>query len=286
MIHPDLDITALRSFASISALGSFSRAAERHLRSQAAITQQIQKLEGQLGAQLFDRSRRQVRLTPAGEKLLQSVLPLLAAHDAMVASFREPDLAGRVRLGTPEDFATSQLSGVLAAFAEAHPQVSLEVSCDLTLNLMAAFQRDAFDLVLVKRDPGEAQDSVWREQLVWVDGPGEAAHHRRPLPLVLSPQPCIYRQRALAALDAAGLGWRLSYVSPSLAGAQAAVRAHLGVTVLPRTMVPEGLAILGPDAGLPPLPDTEIALLRQPGSESAPVLRLAGFITQALTHRH
>lgn len=282
-----LDLATLRSFVSIVELGSFSKAASRHFRTQAAISQQIRRLEALLRTSLLERHGKQVRPTLAGDALLAKARALLAAHDALVAAVREPELEGRVRLGTPEDFATTHLSTVLAAFAEAHPRVALDVSCDLTLHLQAAFQRGAFDLVLLKRDPAptRADEIVWHERLVWVEGPTGMAHLRDPLPLVLSPHPCVYRQRALRVLESIGRRVRLSYVSPSLAGAQAAVRAGLGLTVLPRDMVPAGLTILGPDSGLPALADTEIALLRAPGVNSAPVLRLAEHIVHVLGQR-
>ena len=81
------------------------------------------------------------------------------------------------------------------------------------------------------------------------------------LPLVVSPHPCVYRKRALRALDDAGRRWRVACTSTSLAGAQAAVHAGLAVTVLPAAMVSSGFIVLGPAAKLPKLPATEIALL-------------------------
>lgn len=82
----------------------------------------------------------------------------------------------------------------------------------------------------------------------------------------------------MQALDAAGRRWRVAYTSTSLAGAQAAVRAGLGVTVLPRGMVPPDLAIL-PDG--PDLRDTEIALMTAEPL-SLPARRLAEHIIRSL----
>ena len=82
---------------------------------------------------------------------------------------------------------------------------------------------------------------VWREPLVWTcasDHIAALTERSRELPLVVSPHPCVYRKRALRALDDAGRSWLVAYTSTSLAGAQAAVRAGLGVTVLPAGMVP------------------------------------------------
>ena len=83
----------------------------------------------------------------------------------------------------------------------------------------------------------------------------------REMPLVVSPHPCVYRKRALKALDEIGRRWRVAYTSTSLAGAQAAVRAGLGVTVLPAGMVPSGFKVLDRRSRLPALPEAEIALM-------------------------
>lgn len=115
-------------------------------------------------------------------------------------------------------------------------------------------------MILVKRDPKAAKGGmkVWREPLVWA----ASDHHKseEPLSLVLSPQPCIYRARALAALDKAKKPWRISYTSPSLAGTIAAVKAGLGITVLPANMLPNGIH---PIRRMPELADAEITLMKR-----------------------
>jgi DNA-binding transcriptional LysR family regulator len=75
-------------------------------------------------------------------------------------------------------------------------------------------------------------------------------------------------------VTASNLPWRIAYVSPSLAGAQAAVRAGLGISVLPKNMVPADFVVLGADDGLPEVSETEIALLaREPLSRPAAMLK-------------
>jgi DNA-binding transcriptional LysR family regulator len=76
--------------------------------------------------------------------------------------------------------------------------------------------------------------------------------------------------------------WRIVYTSPSSEGLQAAVRAGLGVTVMSRDMVPDGLIMLGEDSGLPLMPDTEIALYRAPGQLSRAAELLATHIVHSL----
>jgi DNA-binding transcriptional LysR family regulator len=103
---------------------------------------------------------------------------------------------------------------------------------------------------------------------------------------VVAPSPCVYRKRAIGALERAGRPWRCAYTSPSLAGQQAALRAGLGVTVLPLEMAPSDLARLGPAQGLPDLPDTEIALMRAATAVPPAAERLAAFILASLDKQH
>ena len=280
----NLDIDLLRAFATIAESASFTRAAERLHRTQSTISLQVKRLEEQIGRQLFERNARMVRLTAEGEVLLAYALRILQVNDEAVSRLTEPDLEGSVRLGTPEDFATTHLPRVLARFARSNPRVALEVSCDLTLNLLAGYECGEFDLVLLKREPEGPSTGVmvWREPLVWAALDRGIVQVDRPLPLILSPQPCVYRRRAVEALGEARKDWRIAYTSPSLAGTQAAVFAGLGVTVLPKEMVPAGLHVLGAQDGLPDLHDTEIALFGRSEGQSKPAQRLAEHIIRSL----
>lgn len=278
-----LDLDLLRCFVAVCETRNMTHAATRLLRTQSAVSLSIKRIEELLGLVVLERGPRAVRPTAAGEQLLNHARKLLAAHDQMLDEIAEPALEGSVRLGTPEDFATSYLSQVLARFAQSHPRVALEVSCDLTLNLIERFGRGEFDLVLIKREPAgaEAGVRVWREPLVWASAPGFDIEAAETLPLVVSPNPCVYRARALNALDRSGRRWRIAYTCGSLAGSQAAVRAGLGLSVLPRDMVPRDLAIHDDPARLPDLHDTEIALLAAM-TLSLPAERLREHVIRAL----
>lgn len=283
-MQTNLDLDTLRAFVTVAETASFSRAGERLFRSQSTISLQIRRLEDQIGQRLLDRTPRSVRLTPQGQHFLGFARRIVDLNDDAVARLAEPELHGTVSIGTPEDFATSHLPDVLARFAQAYPAVALAVTCDLTLNLLDGFRSDQFDLVLVKREPSRDPDGlrVWREPLVWVAGP-ETGSEPEPVPLVVSPAPCVYRKRAVEALDTAGIRWRISYTCASLAGSLAAVRAGLGMTVLPKDMVPAGLRAIEA-SHLPDLPDTEIALLTRPAL-SDPGKRLRDHIVRSLEFR-
>ncbi|TCD04354.1 LysR family transcriptional regulator [Erythrobacteraceae bacterium CFH 75059] len=277
-----LDLDLLRSFVTVAELGGFTRAGTRLGRTQSAVSLQIKRLEEQVGVPLIARGPRHFALTGAGRRLLPHARQMLRMNDAAMAELVEPEVAGLVRLGVPEDFATAHLPEVLAEFTDAHPKVELEVTCDFTLNLEQAFRAGRFDLVLVKREPEVALTGmrVWREPLIWVARDHLSVPADGPLLLIASPEPCVYRHRAIAALEAVGRPWRCSYTSTSLAGTQAAVRAGLGVAVLPREMCPDTLTPV-PEGVLPALADTEIALIEAPGASHS-ARRFAQHIAQAL----
>lgn len=259
------DALTLECFIAVAETGSFTRAAGKVSRTQSAVSQQIAKLEGMIGKPVFIRARH-FSLTPEGELLLTYAKKIVQLNREAMDRFKHPELQGEVRFGLPEDFASVFLSEVLTEFASLHPRVMLNVECDLTLNLFSRFRKKEFDLVLVKMSKPEDFPNgmdVWSEALEWVGNKNladfdEAQH----VPLVLSPQPCVYRARAIQALEKINRKWRIVFSSHSYAGTVAAVKAGMGITVLPRNMVPEDLHIIRAKKQLPNLDDTHISLLK------------------------
>lgn len=122
---------------------------------------------------------------------------------------------------------------------------------------------------------------VWSEALEWV-GDTSLINPQKPVPLVLSPQPCVYRASAIKALEKAGRSWRLVLSSPSYAGAVAAVKAGLGITVMPHTMIPDTLSAVD-DSILPPLGDSHVSLLKHRADNPA-INSLQGFVLKKMKH--
>lgn len=257
-----IDTVTLQCFISVAETGSFTKAAERVGRTQSAISQQMTKLENLLGKALLVRGKT-FALTPEGEIFLGYARQIFALHREAMDRFKEPELEGEVRFGLPENFATVYLSEVLAEFSRIHPRILLNIECDLTLNLFERFKKKQFDIVLVKMNRPEDFPNgldVWSEPLKWV-GDESLIDKNKPVPLVLSPKPCVYRASALKTLEDAGRAWRLVLSSPSYAGAVAAVRAGMGITVMPHTMIPDDLHAIRPSL-LPKLEDTHVSLLK------------------------
>ncbi|MCG8378577.1 MAG: LysR family transcriptional regulator, partial [Proteobacteria bacterium] len=222
----NIDINLLRTFITLAETQSFTRTAERVHRSQSAVSMQIAKLEEQLGCDLFERNKRNVRLTIEGEKLKGYASQIVTLSDSLLHSFDEPDVEGNIIFGSPEDFATNYLPDILADFIKVHPRVTLDVNCDLTLTLIKDFERKKYDLIVIKQEPGKLYTGaipLWREHIVWVGSDPEDRDitfkklikkycpDGSALPLVLSPSPCVYRQGALDALDKAGVKWKVVY---------------------------------------------------------------------------
>lgn len=278
-----IDTFTLECFLATAETGSFTKAAERVGRTQSAISQQIAKLEHLLGKPLLVRGKT-FALTSEGELFLGYARQIFALHCEVMDRFKQPELEGEVRFGLPENFASVLLTDVLTDFSRLHPRILLNVECDLTLNLFERFKQKEFDLVLVKMNRPEDFPNgldVWSEPLKWVGGTS-LIDSAKPVPLVLSPQPCVYRAAALTALESAGIKWRLVFSSPSYTGIVAAVKAGLGITVMPHTMIPEELATIDSKC-LPTMNDTHVSLLKHL-ADNAAINALEGFVLKKFNH--
>lgn len=280
----NIDTIAIQCFLAVADTGSVTKAAARVGRTQSAVSQQLAKLENQLGKALFVRGKV-LTLTRDGEVFQGYARQISALQRELMDRFKEPELEGEVRFGMPENFASVYLTDILVDFSRIHPRIFVNIECDLTLNLFERFKLGEFDLVLVKMSRPEDFPNgvdVYSEKLEWVGDIGLLSKKNKPLPLVLSPKPCVYRASAIKALEDAGIKWRCVFSSPSYAGTIAAVKAGLGVTVLPRTMIPENLTALN-ESGLPSLDDTHICLLKHDRGNPA-LLTFEQFVLAKLRH--
>ena len=266
-----LDLDLLRSFVSVVDAGGFTRAGERVHRTQSTVSQQIRRLEDTLGRPLLHRNGKQVTPTEEGERLLSYARRILALAEEARDVVARPTGDGVVRLGIPEDFAANRLAKVLSKFARSRPGLRLDVRCDLSVKLRSDLERGDLDIALMKRDAGEAGAiAVWPEKLNWVTS---RSHPVVPacasLPLVVFPQGCLYRNRAVHALETAGRAWHIAYTSPNFAGIQAAVSAGLGVSILPEAAMVADHRTLGSRDGFPRITNTELALVVAPDASPA-----------------
>jgi DNA-binding transcriptional LysR family regulator len=286
MFNPQsLDISSLESFLALAQTKSFSKAAEKINKSQSAVSQQIAKLETTLKCHLINREKNNA-LTEKGEVLYSYASKILKIHQEALNYFINPELKGEIRFGLPEDFATVFLAEILSEFNIKYPNILINVECDLTLHLLKRFHKKQFDLVMVKttsREEIPCEFEIWDEKLVWVSKENSNIDlFATSLPLVLSPKPCVYRARALEGLVKNGIKHRIVYTSPSFIGSVAAVRADMGITVMPQNMIPEGLEEISSDL-LPDLDQTHVSLLLKNNAPSS-AISFADYIFKRLKH--
>ena len=284
----NLDMDVLRTFVTGFELGSFARAAEQLGRSQSAVSTQLRRLEDQVGQPLVQKSGRGLALTSAGEMLLGYAKRILELNDEAVGSVRGADVEGWVRLGLVQDFAEAWLPEVLSRFSSAHPKVRFEMQVDRSLCLLEKTRKGELDIAVFWGGSGEAphEERVAELTTAWIgrrDWPGVRGFGAEPLPLVAFAPPCGFRAAGLAALDDAGLPWRLVFTSPSLTGLWAAATAGLGITIRTTFGVPTTLCALEPSvSGLPKLPPMPLVLSRAERVPSAAVARLRAILLETL----
>src|SRR6516162_4149454 len=271
-----LDLELLRSFVSVVDAGGFTRAGERVHRTQSPVSQQIKRLEDDNGQPLLIRSGKDVTPTEAGEKLLSYARRLLSLAEEARDVVAQPGNEGAVRLGIPEDFAAYRLAKLLATFSRAHPSLRLDVRADQSIPLKRDIERGELDLALFKRSAGERGGiAVWPEKVHWVTSKTHPINAGvASVPLIGFPAGCLYRSRAIHALESAGRSWHMAYTSSSLAGIQAAVAAGMGLSILSEMAIQTDHRVLTAKEGFRPIDKTEVALMASPDA-SAATLRLA-----------
>jgi DNA-binding transcriptional LysR family regulator len=281
-----LDLDLLRSFVSVVDAGGFTRAGERVHRTQSTVSQQIRRLEESVGRPLLHRNGKQATPTEEGERLLSYARRILALAEEARDVVARPTTDGVVRLGITEDFAANRLARVLSRFARSRPGLRLDVRCDVSVKLKSDLEHGELDLALMKRDAGGSGGiAVWPEHLNWVTSGSYPIDPRRaPVPLAVFPQGCLYRNRAIHALETAGRAWHIAYTSPNFSGIQAAVSAGLGVSILPDVSLLADHRVLTRKDGFPAIPHTELALVA--AHDASPATRrladlLADFCTGA-----
>ena len=282
---PLLDSDQLKTLVAIADTGSFTRAASEVHKTQAAVSMQMRRLEESIGRPLFAKAGRRNRLTPDGEHLLDYARRIIHLNNEAMTIFKEPDLSGYVRIGTPDDYAERFLPSIFAGFSRTHPLVEVEVICESSSSLMKHITQGDLDLAIAThKDCGPHGEVIRREKLCWLTSPRHKVEEKEVIPLALGPASCSWRTDTTNALDKLKRPYRILYTSPSAAALTAAVLSGLAITVLPESAVRPGMRHLGADEGYPELPHCDIALLRAKANTSSSVDALANHIAESLNN--
>src|SRR6516165_9949735 len=149
MDRTNLDIDILRTLVIAQQLGGFNRAAKLVGRSQSAVSQQIRKLEEQLGRQLFRKEGRGRALTEAGDVVLAYARRILDLNDEAVAAVRGVAVGGTVRFGLQSDLTENWLPKALSRFKQSHPEVLIDVTADRRAVVIDYLDKGQLDLALL-----------------------------------------------------------------------------------------------------------------------------------------
>lgn len=280
--HLPMDV--LRTFITIVEQHSITRAGEALGRSQPAISLQVKRLEKILGVPLFQRRGRQFALSPSGEKLLTYAERILKLNDEAVEEISVPTLSGHLRFGIPSEFATAVLPKIIGRFAKQYPDITLEVTTDLSKRLVEKFDRQELDVILALRDEPEARCGQFlrQDELVWVGGRHDDGKFGNPIPLVAAPEGCIYRKRMIQTLNRNHQDYNIVYTILDLPGMEVAIKKGLGITALAKSTVPASLGIIKATGKLPELGTIAISTLAQNKEGNEALRRLVRYVSTNL----
>lgn len=241
-----MEVHQLRYFLAVARTRNFSRAAEACHVSQPSLSQQIMKLEAELEERLFERTKREVTLTPAGELLREHAERVM--HELEEAREKVRDLRGllrgRVLVGALPTVAPYFLPGLLREFAQRHPAIETVVHEDTTAALVRAVETKELDLALVSLPVvGRRLEAVELfEEELWLALP---ANHRlsgrravtleevESEPFILMQEGHCLAGQSLQFCAARGFAPNVSFRSAQMETVQAFVAAGLGISLVP-----------------------------------------------------
>lgn len=247
------DLRQLQQFVAVAEELNFRRAAERLRMSQPPLSQAIKRLEDELGARLFNRTRRKVELTHPGRVLLEEAHRVLSQMARALAATRgaAQGMIGRLSVGFVPSSTYEILPAILRAFRERCPAVDLNLEELATVDQTDALRQRRIDVAL-NRPPtffgrGIAQETLVRERLI-AALPAEhplagqravALKALREEPFVLIPPRwgTGYHTRVLAACEEAGFTPRVAQEPKYLHAIVGLVAAGLGVALVPASLL-------------------------------------------------
>ncbi len=241
-----MEMHQLRYVVAVARAGNFSRAAEQCHVSQPSLSQQILKLEEELGERLFDRMKREARVTPHGEAFLRRAVKILEEADAAKREAGEAQslLRGRLIIGVLPTIAPYLLPDALMSFSKKFPGVEIVVQEDTTSQLLKLAKAYEIDFALTSRPIQDQQMKVkdlFTEELFLALPPNHPLTRKRSV----SPAD-LKKERFIVMKEGHCLGdqvlgfckhrdWKptVHFRSAQLETIQALVRSGVGISLVP-----------------------------------------------------
>ncbi|WP_039799665.1 LysR family transcriptional regulator [Nocardia araoensis] len=249
-----MELQQMRYVIAVAETNSFTRAAERCLVVQSALSHQIARLERELGARLFERTSRRVRLTPAGAAFLPAARQCLDAADRAAAEVAAAvgEVRGRLAVGLIPTVAAVDIPEALRDFRRRHPHVRISLRVGASEELVEKVEQGAIDIAFLglpttARPRGVVAHELARDRLVAVVAPDHPLAGQRSTDLrtlssevfVDLPAGTAGRLQSDQAFAAAGLDRDVAFEVTSADYIARLVRPGLAVAMLPSAYVPQ-----------------------------------------------
>jgi LysR family transcriptional regulator, hydrogen peroxide-inducible genes activator len=245
-----MEIHQLRYFCAVAQTGSFTKAATQEGIAQPSLSQQILRLESDLGSKLFDRLGRGVQLTEFGRALLPEALQILRQVNGARATLESLRLgvAGRLAVGCIPTITPYFLAPNLNNFAEKYPDVNLRLVEDITPKLLELLQSGEIDLAIVSppvKSPDVVCSDLFREPILVAVGrrhrlagePSVSLPELREEKLLLLKEGHCFRDNALTVCSRARTTFTSMFESNQFSSILPLVSAGFGISLVPRMAV-------------------------------------------------
>jgi DNA-binding transcriptional LysR family regulator len=245
-----MDFVYLRTLCEVAKWSSYTRAADALGYGQPSVTMQIQKLEEQYGAVLFERYGRRMQPTQAGEVLLQYARQILALHAEAKAQLSAQE-TGTLTIGTIESLAAFYLPSLLQAFHRTYPGITIALQSGHEESIVQAVKEGQCNLGLildvVSTDLELECVPLRKEEFAIITQMGSPYSHVREVRVqelanasfILTEEGCTYRAFLLQELKQAGIAHQIVGAFGSIEAIKQCVMCGLGIAFLPRATVQE-----------------------------------------------
>ena len=245
----NLTLRQFRYFDALARHGHFGRAADACAITQPALSQQIRDLEASLGAALFERTARSVRLTSLGEALAPRIRGVLRSVEELgeIARAARGRLAGQLRIGVIPTVAPYLLPGLIGDLTQEHPGLDVFVRETQTARLVQEVADGKLDLAIMalpSQEPAFAEAALLTERFVLVRPASDAGKPApgldvlRDMRLLLLEEGHCFRDQALAFCKAQAAMPREILEGSTLSTLVQMVGAGVGVTLIPEMAIP------------------------------------------------
>jgi DNA-binding transcriptional LysR family regulator len=262
-----MELRHLRTIAAVARHGSFTKAAEELYLAQSAISQQIRRLEQELGVEVFRRTSRSVELTAEGRVILGYAQRVLVEVDGLHSELEELTglLRGQLRIGGVYPTGPYDLFGMLADFRSEHPGVAIHMVEDTQEGVLEALRADDLDCAFTALNP-DALGNEFAATLLWEEEIVVALPTGHPLcagaqvtfeelaaeDLIAYRENSALRRRLERTMAERGLEPRNAFICTEMGAVRGLASKGLGIAVIPRSIAeqpgpPIELRPIGPE---------------------------------------